>query len=439
MKLGLRRYRYQPIFIVIIYSLITIYLFEFGVVNFNVHDKFLLYFFLFFAHIGMLSGYYFGIHSKNYTQRTDAKDGRVLLRTLYKYSFIISLITFLPSFMVSTHTYTFNISNLISKIQIGLSDSSILYNANRSVENVSGIWKIINIGLVLTGFIRWIFYPLSIYLWKELKKYQKVLFFVFAFFYLASFLTTGTTAGIFTISFLIVVPVVMKAARQKFYYEVEYGRKRISGKTRLLSLIAVLGGVLASLWIFSNNMESRLGWKTIAGNWSYFPWSIVPESMKSAVYWLTSYIAQGYSALSRCIDLPFTPTFGLGGSWFLIQNFSSLLNINILDYTYLGKAEAFGYGAYHNWHTVYVWLANDVSFVGVPVLLFILFFLMAQSWRDYLEKNDPFAFVFMTIMGFFCLYISANNTVFSHSDTLFAFWIILYVWKRFKGKYFYEE
>lgn len=437
MKLGIRRYKYKPILIAIIYSLATIYLFEFGVVNFNVHDKFLLYFFLFFAHVGMLLGYFLGMHSKNYAPNPNARDGKILLRTIYKYSFIVCLITFLPSFMVDTHTYSFNFSNLISNIQLGLSDSSVLYNANRSVENVSGIWKIINIGLVLTGFVRWTFYPLSIYLWAELKRYHKVFFFIFAFFYLASFLTTGTTAGVFTISYLTVAPFVMKAAKQKYYHELEFGRKKISGKTRLIRLIAIVVGVSASLWVFSNNMESRLGWKTIGGNWSSFPWNIVPDSMKTAVYWLTGYVAQGYEALSYCIDLPFTPTFGLGGSWFLIQNFSSLLNIKILDYTYLGKAEAFGYGAYHNWHTVYVWLANDVSFVGVPILLSVLFYLMAQSWRDYLEKNDPFAFVFMTIMGFFCLYISANNTVFTHSDTLFAFWIALYLWKHLKKQYSY--
>ena len=87
---------------------------------------------------------------------------------------------------------------------------------------------------------------------------------------------------------------------------------------------------------------------------------------------------------------------------------------------------------------MYVWLANDVSFIGVPIVLFGLFYLMAQSWRDYLDHNDPFAFVFITIMGFFCLYISANNTVFTHSETLFAFWITLFLWKKYKSKFNYE-
>lgn len=438
MRLGIKRYRYRPIYIAIIYSLFTIFLFEFGVVDFKYHDKFLLYFFLFFAHLGMAFGYFFGIHSKNYTTNENARDGKELVKKLFRYSFIVYLITFVPDFMVGTHTYSFSLANILSKIQVGLTDSSLLYNANRSVENVSGIWRIINWGLVLTGFIRWTFFPLAVYLWKELKTYHKVFFFVFAFFYLASYLTTGTTAGIFTISFIIVVPFVMKAYRRKYFNEIEYGRKRISKKGRFIRTLSVIAGISASLWVFSNNMESRLGWKTITGDWTSFPWNLVPVSMRSAVYWLTGYVAQGYGALSHCIDQPFTPTFGLGGSWFLIQNFSSLLHINILEYTYLGKAEAFGYGAYHNWHTVYVWLANDVSFIGVPIVLFGLFYLMAQSWRDYLDHNDPFAFVFMTIMGFFCLYISANNTVFTHSETLFAFWITLFLWKKYKSKFNYE-
>ena len=442
MKLGIERYRYKPIIIVMIYSLVTIYLFEFGVVNFQGYDKFTLYLFLFFAHMGMLFGYFYGMNSKSCSPGADAKDGKALLHTLFKYSFVICLITFIPNYMVQTHNFTFTLSDMTSKIQVGLANSSELYNANRDVENVSGIWKIINIGLVLTGFARWTFFPLSVYLWNELKNYHKIFFFIFAAFYLASFLATGTTAGIFTISFITIVPFVMKTSRQKCCFEMEYKRKQTNKRTKIISYGAILGGISASLWIFGNNMDSRMGWDNdniITTGWSSLPWSVVPDSLRPATYWLTGYLAQGYNALSYCIDLPFTSTFGLGGSWFLMDNFSSLLNINILQYTYLDKAEQFGIGAYHNWHTVYVWIANDVSFFGVPIVLFVLFYLMAQSWRDYLVNNDPFAFIFMTIMGFFCLYISANNTVFTHSDTLFAFWIILFAWKRYKGIYRYDQ
>ena len=438
MELGIKRYGYRPIWIATIYSLVTIYLYEFGVINFRGHDKFLLYLFLIFAHNGMIFGYFCGMHSKKYLVYPNSIDGKVLLRKLFKYSFIICIITFIPNFMVETHNFSFSLSNVISKIQISFADSSLLYNANRNVQNVSGIWKIINFCMVITGFIRWTFFPLAVYLWQELKTYHKICFFIFAIIYLAGFLTTGTSAGMFTISFIIVVPFIMKSARQKYFHEIKYGRRIISKRAKAIRMSAIISGAFGSLWVFSNNMESRMGWYKIAGNWNIFPWNIVPDSMKSSVYWLTGYIGQGYAALSYCLDIPFTPTFGVGGSWFLMSNFSSLLHVNILDYTYLGKAEKFGYGAYHNWHTVYVWIANDFSFWGVPIVLFALFYLMAQSWRDYLNNNDPFAFIFMTIMGFFCLYISANNTVFTHSDTLFAFWIVLFLWKRFKSRYRYE-
>lgn len=438
MKLGIRRYRYRPLFLAMIFSLFTIYLYEFGVVDFRGKDKILLYVFLLYAHIAMIFGYYCGIHSKSSINNPQAYDGQFLLREIYKVAFITYLITFIPAFMVETHTYRFSVSDMITKIQIGLANSASLYNDNRSVQSVTGIWRIINFGLVLTGFIRWTFFPLSVYLWDKIKNYQKVFFFIFALFYLAGYLATGTTAGIFTITFIIVVPFLMKSFRRKYYDEIEHGRKRKSRRARFASILFVIAGIFASLWVFSNNMESRMGWYRITGDWSAFPWLLIPVSMRPSVYWITGYVAQGYEALSYCIDLPFTPTFGVGGSWFLISNFSSLFRTNILEYTFLGKAEQFGIGAYRNWHTVYVWLANDVSFIGVPFVLFALFYLMAQSWRDYLKNNDPFAFIFVTIMGFFCLYISANNTVFTHSDTLFAFWIVLYSWKKLRKKYKYE-
>lgn len=435
----MKKYKLKPIKIIILYSLLTIFLFEFGVMDFQHGDKFLLYFFLICAHLGIWFGYYCGVYSKRVSAYNGGYDGKYLLLKLYKYAFIIYLITFLPTFFIETRTYTFSISELIRKIQIGLTDSTILYNDIREAAKVSGIWRVINWGIVLTGFVRWTFYPLSIYLWEYLKKYQKVFFWIFAFFYLASFVTTGTTAGVFTTAFIIGVPFIMRRYRKQYIWAQDHELKKKSKKRRLLTALLVVLVIFACLWMFSNNMRSReASLYAGRGDFSSFPWFLMPEAVRPAIYWLTGYVAQGYKALSFCLELPFTSTFGVGGSWFTIQNFSSLLGIPILDYTYLGKAEALGIGAYKNWHTVYTWIANDVSFVGVPFVLFFLFYLMAQSWTDYLDHNDGFAFIFMTIMGFFALYISANNTVFSHSDTLFAFYIVLYLWKRCRKKYNYD-
>ena len=440
MKINIKKYIYKPIQITIIWSLLTIFMFEFGVINYSTGDKFLLYFFLICAQLAICLGYWFGMHSPLELKGERYVNGHAYLLKIFKCWFMIYIITFLPAFFIETRTYSLNISNLINNIVKGLSDSSILYNGVREAENVSGIWRIINWGIVLTGFVRWTFFPLGIYLWEELKRYQKVFYVVFAFFFLAAYITTGTSAGIFTISIVIGLPVLMKFYRCRYVAALSNNTKKRSRKKKLFIVILVTGMVFASLWLFSNNMKSReVSLYSGNGDFSSFPWNIMPEPIRPAIYWLTAYGTQGYKALSYCIELPFTPTFGLGSSWFTIQNFSSLLHIDILKYTYLGKAEALGFGAYRNWHTVYTWIANDFSFIGTPVVLFFLFYLMAQSWRDYLNRKDPFAFCFMTIMGLFVLYLSANNTVFSHSDTLFTFWIILYLWKHNRSRCYYDE
>ena len=435
----MEKYKFKPIKISLAYSLLTIFLFEFGVIDFRHGDKLVMYLFLAYAHIGILFGYYCGIHSKNGNAYTGSLSGQKLLLSLFRYAFVIYLITFIPAFCIETKTYSFNISSIIQKIEIGFSDSTILYNELRNADNVSGVWRIINYGVVLTGFVRWTFFPLAIYLWDKLKTTQKVFFWIFAVTFLLSYFTKGTTAGIFTIAFIVGVPFIMRRERKLYLMSSHEEPQKKSKKKRLLTFIIVGLVLFACLWVFSNNMRSReASLYEGNGDFSHFPWFLIPPSIRAAVYWLTGYVAQGYMSLSFCLELPFTPTFGVGGSWFTLQNFSDLLGINILQYTYIGKAEQFGIGAYHNWHTVYPWIASDVSFVGAPIILFILFYQMAQSWRDYLDHNDGFAFIFMTIMGFFVLYISANNTVFTHSDTLFSFYIVLYLWKHCRKKYFYE-
>ena len=185
----MEKFKFKPIKISIIYSLFTIFLFEFGVLDFKSGNKPLMYLFLLYAHIMIAFGYYCGIYSKVGNAYRGEIDGEKLLLSIYKYAFIIYLVTFIPSFCIETKTYNFSISTIIQKIQIGFQDSTILYNELRSSSNVTGVWKIINYFIVLTGFVRWTFFPLSVYLWNKISIVQKVFFWGFAFVYLLSFFT----------------------------------------------------------------------------------------------------------------------------------------------------------------------------------------------------------------------------------------------------------
>lgn len=428
----------RPILIILLFSLATIFSFEFGVIDYKCQDKLLLYFFLAVANVAIWFGFWLGIHSKRGNRDiTSMTDGREYIYHFYLIIFGISLITFIPSFLIETRMYSLNPSIIIERMQVAFSDSSILYNSIRQSENVSGIWRVVNLFVVITGFARWIYFPLSVFLWEKLERYHKLCFFILIAFYWGSFLITGTTAGTFTVAIVIFIPLLMKNYRKK----IVSGNSIIhrNGRRTIISILAALSAIIACIWLFSNNMKSREGTLYYGnGNFDHFPWFFIPDSISPAIYWLTGYVTQGYKNLSYCIGQPFTPTFGTGHSWFIMDNVSSVLHINILDYTYLAKVQQYGIDPYSNWHTVYTWFANDVSFIGVPIVLIVLFCLMGQSWRDYIENNDPFAFVFMTIMSLFVLYLSANNTVFSHADTLFAFYIVLYFWKSRRNKYLYN-
>ena len=84
-----------------------------------------------------------------------------------------------------------------------------------------------------------------------------------------------------------------------------------------------------------------------------------------------------------------------------------------------------GYNYYGNWHTAYLWFANDVSIFGVPVVFLVLFTLFGRCWKEFVCNKNLISFLMFMIFVKLVTYISANNQVFMNSDTLFAFWVLI--------------
>ena len=412
-----------PIKLALAYSLITVILYEFGPYSFPSINKGLLYLFLFACNLAIYAGFKSGASS--YKLRPER---RVNINRLMKILTIIAVIVCIPKFIIYTGFY----SNPLGKITYGVSAflsgmSDQLYMARQELHNAVGIWRYINYGIILLGPVHWAFIPLSLYFWKRLGGIQKVCAIIVYTVYLLQYICTGTNVGIFD---FIITFFVVRIIKKRFENNA-ITKKKNPKKTRNIVLIII--GVFAVLYAFDFVMGSRIGDKTgsvpIGGSNAYldknsFLYVITPNALKPVLLYLTRYLSLPYHALSLSFDVPFDSTFGVGYSWFLLDNMP--FSKELWERTYMMKMEGmFNYSHWASWHTAYLWFANDVSHIGVPIVLFILCKVFGTAWRRFITSGCIVSLLQFLLFVKFVLFISENNQVFQASDHLFAFWILL--------------
>jgi hypothetical protein len=146
---------------------------------------------------------------------------------------------------------------------------------------------------------------------------------------------------------------------------------------------------------------------------------------------MASYVGQGYYGLSLCLQEPFAWTYGVGHSRFYIWLAEKALGETqgeILDRTYPYRIDHdFGWSGDTSWSTSYSWFAGDVTFFGVPVLMFLLGRLLASTWLDSIGRN-PVAVVVFSLTLLILFFTSASPAVFERGAIVNVFYIYLFLW-----------
>lgn len=137
----------------------------------------------------------------------------------------------------------------------------------------------------------------------------------------------------------------------------------------------------------------------------------------------SAYLSQGFYGLSLAINEAFTSTYGLGHSPLVISLFGKQLFPDIESRAYTHKIARLGWDPRGNWSTALLWIANDVSFYGVPFVLAVFGFLFAMCFRD-ASSGSPVATIFLTMLMTFVFFLPANNQLLLtiNSYASFLFW-----------------
>lgn len=155
----------------------------------------------------------------------------------------------------------------------------------------------------------------------------------------------------------------------------------------------------------------------------------LPPLVQEGVIAFTSYWVQGYNGLALSFDEPFVFCYGLGNSRIAATYADKYLGTDVVNATYPARVEMItGWDSKVNWHTIFPWLASDVTFPGSIVLIGFFSYLMALSWQDSICLKNPLAISMFSQLVIMFSYITANNQALQSGEGYLGFWVTLWVW-----------
>lgn len=422
----------RPIQITVAFSLFTILLFLFGPYKYPSLNRPQLLSFLLITNVFMYVGFVVGTRYVFTIKQFSKPNRRYKSDTFFGFSvpqilnflFWIALIDCIPKFVLYTGAYSIGFSELLSRVELFFSSAQDIYVARQSLHSATGIWRYINYFIVLTGPLYWAYTPLAILFWEKLSTIKRIGTVLIWTLFIGQYLTTGTNVGFFDLLITFLAVVIIKSTISNSF--------QLNKSIKVIIAVIVIFSIL--FLVFDTVMGSRIGNQYLKGgslgvykytlNENSFVWRHVPNSLKAMTAYLTRYLANSYNAIALSFEVPFRTTFGIGHSWFLLDNMGSYSE-TLWSRTYNIQIEdSFGFDHYGNWHTAYLWFANDVSYFGVPILFFILFYSFGRAWKRFLDEKDMFCFLRFMLFVKLSYFLSANNQIFQNSDTLIAFWLL---------------
>jgi hypothetical protein len=249
-----------------------------------------------------------------------------------------------------------------------------------------------------------------------------------------SWIAIGTTKGLS--DYVILLPWLL-LMRKPLLLTPKYSQQRAKIVFLGLALFVILLTYFSvSMFSRGSRVSTELYDSTagISANRENIGMEFLPGVLQGAYASFASYLTQGYYGLSLAMEEPFVWTYGLGNSYYFTGLSRRFLGpTTISDMTYAARIEKYGWSRFIRWSSLYAWLACDVTFPGVLLLIFLLGWVLARVWLDVLRQDNPFAIVLFPLLIIALYYAPANNQVLGLSRTAIPFCTFLLLWAIFRG------
>jgi hypothetical protein len=340
-------------------------------------------------------------------------------RKLMNAMFVFYLLTFFWSYAYRMHFGPFDVWGVLGQVAIGLFDPRLGYLAaldNTARGEMRWTWYF------LISILDQLFFVAGFLQWRHWGRVKRFIFGILLCIEMVFWVSRGASFGIVTIATTMWLSSMLGAARVQ------------QTRLRRWLLTAVLSG--ASIAFFAYNLYSRSGNAERSASAYEFVdspidvespvLSVIPESLQASYMNVVSYMGQGYYHTCLAFDLDFRPTWLLGSDPALIS-LGQAFGFDVWDNTYVHRLASKGIDEFGAWHSAYTWFASDVSFLGVPFLLFILAYACGVAWIK-ARQGDFLSMVVFVVLGNLLLYLFANTSYLSSVTYafmfLFPFWAI---------------
>jgi hypothetical protein len=420
-----RRIKEFPLWFFLAYFIVTVLVFAFGPWPNDVDDPFAFYLFLAFA---------FSAFTIGYIQRARMPAARYIGRWDGPRLLTASIVTIM---VLAVPTVYHAGNGSFDIVSAALNPGEAYQRAQeRNLDATTGGGSLIGYFVVyigaLTAPLRALALPLTIVFRRRLK--PRVLVFclvVSSLLPLAVSIMLGTNKAVADL--VLTVPWFIWLS---FHYE---GR-RVTQKHLLTAGFAILALVVGFMLLLGRNIAARSGESDMGDFYAKLEsthhlkegvWSLFPDTVKAAVVTAGGYGTQGYNGLAHSLAEPeFEWSYGAGHSLYLTSFVERWVGAGeISSRTYPHRIEQrTGWSARVRWHTIFPWLASDVTFFGVIPVMFLLGWLLAACWLDVVNGDNPVALGLLCYLLVMMFYIPGNNQVMQTFESYVGFWGCLILW-----------
>jgi hypothetical protein len=419
--------RYFPIVLSEAFLLMTIAVFAFGPWGWPVANPVELYSFLFINQLALLFGYIIAVRRR----LPSPFHLPIALNELVWLAALATLVMLIPTLIVETGG-DINIAR-------ALTDPGQAYGDTRYAVTFAAPTIVEYINILLSPLI-WALMPLAVVFWSRFSLLLKSLAVVGILGGAFIFLLIGTNKRVVDIMLLLPWLLVIRSKDPSTI---------LTPKRLFLFFSTIVVALILFLPYFAINISGRGTGKASTEQISVGGGALIRATPFEALGFdgpvaqvygigytaLASYVGQGYYGLSLALQEPFVWTYGVGHSrtvtWLAEKAMAGQYAIQ--DTTYPSRVERdFGWNEQVKWCSLYPWLAGDVTFFGVPIVVFLFGRLLGLTWLDALGRN-PVAVVLFCLTCLTVFYISANAQVFQASNTVFVFYFYLFWWIQSRG------
>ena len=388
--------KFFPLKILLSFLVLSELLIWVGPIDYQIQNGLVLLLYLLLLNLCLFLGYKKGCKS---FKPSKFNLSIVSIRLILFFGFYLNFISLTS--MWRSHGLTLSFATLINSI---INPGAAYYSDAFIVsKGTSYLW-------LLLSPIAWAVTPIGIYSWNKISRIEKALVIGSVLLQIVQWLGVGTRKGmidVVLITFFLGVAkyprlITNRAYRNKIYF---------------ISFILTI----LFLFYFTFSNLSRSGGETlqdlinsgVGRTFRQFYTDNIPIWLVLSIAGITSYLCQGYYALSLGLSLGVKPIVPLGMSWFTIS-IANKFGYDSFSDNYINTLSRFGIDPYINWHSIYLWLANDFTFIGVPIVIFIIGYFFGLVWCDCLVGKNILFFTFFIYFINFSFADYRTRNVFSY-------------------------